>query len=580
MWGATNWVGPSTEGVSRAQTAPLAVILVFGMVIVGSTLVVLVGGHAISETQGTLQSEQSENALTQFDSEIAMVALGGTDTKTVDLGDGLQSGYRLDESAGRLTVRSSKHGVIMDEDLGSFGTSSGSTEIAYQGGGVWRYDSEGSVMVSPPEFHYRNGTLTLPLVTLSEEQSIEDRVSITKGSSTQHYPSSSNENPLENGRVEVTVQSKYYEAWGAYFEERTEGEVKYDHANDETILTLVVPAKYPSVKGGLVSGASGAKFDVKNQGKIDSYNSSEQPYSTGATKPADTNSKVVVAGDMKIHNNADVYGDVEVGGDFIIKNDKGTIHNGNVSYGGSAYDTKSGDPWQDNWVGTSPVHSENDNASVDTPDPMGSIIDERLAAVADPNNGNDGEDTIDESANEIDCAAAPDCRIEAGTYYLDTMDVDNDLELDTTSGDITIVVDGHVDLDADIRVTGPGRVNIYVEKDVEFAHSARVLNSDDDATQFWLYMNPDRMVTMNNWAELRGVIFGPNSPTKDGVEVELDNHAEIWGGVVGTVDIQSNHVWIHYDESLAEAESVERDTKLPALTYLHISENEVEVKGS
>lgn len=216
MRGISNRVGPSAGdgSVSRGQTAPLAVILVFTMVIAGSTLVVLVGGHAISETQGTLQSEQSENALTQFDSEIAMVALGGTDTKTVDLGDGLQSGYRLDESAGRLTVRSSKHGVIMDEDLGSFGTSSGSTEIAYQGGGVWRYDSEGSVMVSPPEFHYRNGTLTLPLVTLSEEQSIEDRVSITKGSSTQHYPSSSNENPLENGRVEVTVQSKYYEAWG------------------------------------------------------------------------------------------------------------------------------------------------------------------------------------------------------------------------------------------------------------------------------------------------------------------------------------------------------------------------------
>jgi len=48
-------------------------------------------------------------------------------------------------------------------------------------------------------------------------------------------------NPLEDGIVNVTVQSKYYEAWGAYFAERTEGEVFYNHTAETARVRLVVP---------------------------------------------------------------------------------------------------------------------------------------------------------------------------------------------------------------------------------------------------------------------------------------------------------------------------------------------------
>ncbi len=86
-------------------------------------------------------------------------------------------------------------------------------------------------MVSPPEFHYRDATLTLPLVTVSGSGTIRDRASITHNRTTSHFPNTTRNanftNPLEDGKVNVTLQSEYYRAWGGYFEERTDGDVTY-----------------------------------------------------------------------------------------------------------------------------------------------------------------------------------------------------------------------------------------------------------------------------------------------------------------------------------------------------------------
>lgn len=133
----------------------------------------------------------------------------------------------------------------------------GDTTLAYQGGGVWRaQEGGGSVMVSSPEFHYRSMTLTLPVIRLSGDGSIAGSAAAdvySDSSPKPVYPNTSANytgsnrkylNPVQNGTVEIAVQSEYYQAWGNYFETRTDGNVTTYAENETAVLQLVSTGMY------------------------------------------------------------------------------------------------------------------------------------------------------------------------------------------------------------------------------------------------------------------------------------------------------------------------------------------------
>lgn len=80
-------------------------------------------------------------------------------------------------------------------------------------------------MISPPEFHYRGETLTLPAVNVSGDSVLNEDVTITRDRTIKRFPdpSSGFDNPIRESVVNVTVGSEFYRARGNYFEERTEG---------------------------------------------------------------------------------------------------------------------------------------------------------------------------------------------------------------------------------------------------------------------------------------------------------------------------------------------------------------------
>lgn len=239
----------SSEG--RGQSGPLGFILVFAVVIASSTLVVALGAGAVEDSRTNLDVERTEKAMTQLDSQAALVALGQTNSQRVDLSASGSSSYRVDEGTGWMNLSyenaTGERKSIVNETMGSVVyDGGGETTIAYQGGGVWRSDGgPGSVMISPPEFHYRDATLTLPLVTVRGEGSFDDRAVLEQADATQYFPNATLDdefvNPLEGGKVNVTVHSDYYQAWGTHFEERTDGDVSYDHANQQVTIELTVP---------------------------------------------------------------------------------------------------------------------------------------------------------------------------------------------------------------------------------------------------------------------------------------------------------------------------------------------------
>ncbi|KAA9398151.1 hypothetical protein Har1130_05185 [Haloarcula sp. CBA1130] len=275
------------RATNRGQSGPLGLILVFALVIASTTAVVVVGAEAITTTQGRLDVERTENTMTQFDSKVALVALGQSSVQQVDLPASGDSVYDVRGDAGWMNITytnaSGDVTTIRNGSLGAVVYDGEGTEIAYQGGGVWRTDADGqAVMISPPEFHYRSRTLTLPLVTVTGDETIESRAAVTRNDTTQYFPDRARDeafrNPLNGSDINVTVQSAYYRAWGSYFEERTDGTVTYDHSKETVTAELVIPFNASFDNVAATTDPSG--LSVKGAG------SPPSPYSQGVSFPS------------------------------------------------------------------------------------------------------------------------------------------------------------------------------------------------------------------------------------------------------------------------------------------------------
>ncbi|WP_224332165.1 DUF7289 family protein [Haloprofundus halobius] len=249
-----------TGGRDRGQSELIGVVLLFGLVVAGTAAVVALGGVAIDDAKGQSEFDRAEQVMTLLDSKVATVALGDSSVKTVSLGrsNGL---YRVDESSGTLRIVHRNYDgagstkTLYDQPLGAVVYRADGGTIAYQGGGVWSaHDDGGATMVSPPEFHYRDGTLTLPVVrtTGAADTSTSGGLSsaritgVSRGEAVYPDPSATYDengqeyrNPVENGRVVVEVQSDYYRAWAGFFRSRTEGEVDEYDSNQTATVALV-----------------------------------------------------------------------------------------------------------------------------------------------------------------------------------------------------------------------------------------------------------------------------------------------------------------------------------------------------
>lgn len=263
---------PTDEAVERAQTSPIGIVLILGITLSAALAIVVFGGAALENSQEDSRIGQAEQAMTQFDSRAAQVALGDSESQSVGMGTNGGS-YTIDEDAGTLKIYhqdwNGSNSTVADEyiygevddgiALGAVVYETGGTTIAYQGGGVWRKNDDGSVrMVSPPEFHYRQATLTFPIVRVEGSGSVSGnaRARISQNFTAKNiYPDLENattdrsaqyedddriySNPVQEGNMTVEIQSEYCEAWRSYFLARTEGVVTDCNENNTVTAQIV-----------------------------------------------------------------------------------------------------------------------------------------------------------------------------------------------------------------------------------------------------------------------------------------------------------------------------------------------------
>ncbi|MCU4716616.1 hypothetical protein OB916_00850 [Halobacteria archaeon HArc-curdl5-1] len=227
-----------------------------------------------------------------------MVALGDANAQRVSLGHD-DGDISVREETGWMRITHANYSgtgdteVIFNETLGSVVYESDRGTIAYQGGGVWKLEQAGQAqMISPPEFHYRGATLTLPAIQVTGDGAASGSVDLTVTPRQQArlvYPNATDAtengtgapydetdsdyiNPVRSGTVNVTVHSEYADGWESYFRKRTTGNTTRVGENTVT-LTLAttegapgefrIPPAGDSVNAGAIHGGHPiTDFDV------------------------------------------------------------------------------------------------------------------------------------------------------------------------------------------------------------------------------------------------------------------------------------------------------------------------------
>ncbi|WP_340099443.1 DUF7289 family protein [Salinibaculum salinum] len=595
----------------RAQSSTIGVALVFGFVIVGSVLIVALGTTALGDAQQNLGEDRAEKALTQFDSKTALVALGNTDTQRVTFGQGSSNDFNVKNGTGwmRITIDnqtdSSGPKTLLNQSMGSVVYENERTTLAYQGGGVWRQQSDNSQMISPPEFHFRNGTLTLPVVNVTGEQRLRDSATITHKRTTKQFPNTTKdkefENPLTEHRVKVTVQSDYYRGWGNYFEERTTGEVEYDHDRDIVNLTLVTPFDKNSVSSASASLAASGDFILQGSAAEDcrgnkSYSNSYNSSASGdyCSQPVGVNGDIVYGGDVDIESGtggSNIYGDVVSGEIVTVSGSGGTGQvdvYGNINY---TVDCKTSGGGGRNPDCTdriiSPDGELNQIDDVESVPDISRVVNDTVYRLKDSNDNSGApisSDRLDFSSNEV--------TLTAGEYYVEKIDFDGDedkINFDTSGGNITIAVRGDVEMPSgsDIEVTGGNNTKMYVNGESAVSDGdgwTFDMNGDTDVTvedsvasNFRVYGQEDFKFRINSGEnhKFTGVIFAPPGQSGSG-EVEIAS-GHVRGGILTGTTTISNSGSIHYDEALQNKRIISQSAQVVTVTYLHVSINEVEV---
>jgi flagellin-like protein len=555
----------------RGQSEVLGVVLLLAITVIGTSGVVVLGGPALDQSRDAVNVAAAEHEMTQLDAKASLVAHGDSDAQRVRFGADDEGIRTVDPDQGwiNVTVRNRTDGsvdrTLENASLGAVTYERGGTTIAYQGGGVWRADDDGSVMVSPPEFHYRGTTLTLPLVLVDGEGRIGAAADVTRaGPSQPVYPNASESlsNPLTEGEIVVEIHSDYYDAWGRFFEQRTGGESTVDHGNETATVVLATPFDGTTVSAAVSSSAAGDEIDMQGSGGdpayVDSYNSTAGDY--GATQT--DNGTLLTAGSVDMAGNAEIRGNVRAGGAVEMK--------GNSEVTGEVAWTTGFSPG-----GAATYASEREIDGVDTPPSIGPWVESRHAAI-EADNDNGGAPITGE---RLDFAGG-EATLTAGDYYLSEVDTDERIVLDTSGGPVRVAVGGDFTLDdGDVEVQGGGVARVFVGDDVEITGGSEVTVPGDESQRLWLYGMPEETsVTLegNGGTPTRfvGVIYVPSS--EDG-DVSM-KHAEVFGAVAGgEIELENGGV-AHYDQALRTTSPVPAGASVPEVTYLHISTTTVEVE--
>jgi Mg-chelatase subunit ChlD len=233
----------------RAAAETIGTVLVFAFVVTTASLMFIAGTEAIQDSREQSRSESGEVLAQEVDARVGSVASAtGSAATVVDLGT---------EGSGEVTLRRRGHVDLSVNggactarlSLPSVRVDDGDETIAYQAGGVWRRAGDGeTVMVSPPDVTFQNGSLSLTTVNLTGSLGGE-RVRVRKNVSASRERTETVRDALSAGAcrrpnsVSVSVTSDYSSAWREYLAAETN--VSVSRAGPRTVEFTLTASDLP-----------------------------------------------------------------------------------------------------------------------------------------------------------------------------------------------------------------------------------------------------------------------------------------------------------------------------------------------
>jgi hypothetical protein len=234
-------------------------LLAFGIITLAASIIFVTTSPYISSTLMESRIKISEIQMTLLDYATSKSALG--DTPSQILSFNLNGGSLNIESGGNnLTIwavfNGSEEKVIYSSSIGRVTVKLGDVLIGYEGGGVWEKRGKGVVMLSPPEFHYKVDTLTLPIVKIASRASAAGdgviEMGVKKDGLKVVYPNASLDsrfiNPLKCDYLKIQINSEFWQGWKKYFEERSDAEVTTVDEENNTIIAVMAVKSAPVSK--------------------------------------------------------------------------------------------------------------------------------------------------------------------------------------------------------------------------------------------------------------------------------------------------------------------------------------------
>jgi len=219
------------RSANRGVSEVVGIVLLFGLVLAGAAIVLVTGMEASDGIQEENRLEAAETSMQEFDSRISSLS-DGREVTTLDATNSpnRKSGsVSVNESESRVTFRlNGTDACSASVELGSIRyTDDSGRWVAYEGGGVWRNDGGRTVMASPPDLDYVNGTVNFVANNISGRVDTTSDVKATRdvpesAEQTRTFmeellTTSSGEPCMPRETLHVEVTSPYYRAWADYF---------------------------------------------------------------------------------------------------------------------------------------------------------------------------------------------------------------------------------------------------------------------------------------------------------------------------------------------------------------------------
>ncbi len=575
--------------------------MILVLVMLSIAVIMAAGYPTVDRMQENVETERMVNEMAVLDADIGNVAMGGASSKNVRMNTGGGT-LSVDGDASWIHIKHyDQSGNLAWEHNSSMGTveyRNNDRLIAYEGGGVWntQVGDEGSSMLTPPEFRYRGSTLTFPLINISGDMSYSGRaggndITVKQEEMKRVYPDGLDEtNPVDNGTVNVTVHSRYYQGWANHFEERTEGNVvSIDEENRTAEVELTIEAS-ETFDSAIESGGAGKELVFGQGADVAAYNSDDgypPPSESLETHINEGHEHILEDGEIKASGNIDLRNTVRVWGNLFSEQDISLSHPSNELHGdataGAEIDIHGNAEHNGN------VYEDNDSVDIDSPFPADEVISHELEAAIEDND-NDDHDCVQGDEFDIDDGCTLDASSEDTTIYIDASandrELNNDeLEIDISDGNVTIAVDGPFEAQSfEISITGDSptpdenTVDWYFQGSVEL-HQTNVTNDiseDNYAAYRNMWMIPEgESIEFGGGSDpvFVGIVYAPDG------SMDINNNVIMYGAAIvdNSPSNPMNQMDFYFDQSLMHMEIPLLDPGV-AITYLHISENRVSIE--